>query len=380
MFSLPATALACNIGGWRLATGERVIMEERKEGDPPKILFRGIPESWNPVHVNSIVNLNPASSLIPKISLAFREMPVIANQAAMQNIAQAMSVVCDAWQSMGAIQAVREATENISSSLNLLAERCLAVNSDVIEKLRDTARSLRETTAFLRCCKETNWPIYWDCDRGFEGKVAEIELQYDEGSIDEALRKELVAEAVLSYYDQARVKAIGERWANAQLVGEGQQRLLAEAIGRHIGGDYLAATAILACLSGGLTEKFYWSAFEAGLFSDEELSLVAEVYNVPKPSKTKATARAQVLSLGLCTEEGALYWDAACKYIANIMLASGKDWESLAEENPLRNKICHGEQTNYDTEVHSLKAILAVDLLLRLGAVVEEAAADEDKR
>ena len=72
-----------------------------------------------------------------------------------------------------------------------------------------------------------------------------------------------------------------------------------------------------------------------------------------------------------------MYWDAACKYIADTMLTSEKDWELLADDNPLRNKICHGLQTNYGTEVHSLKAILAVDLLLRLGAIVEEAAVAE---
>lgn len=354
-------------------------MEEREEGEPPKILSVKIPRNWNPVRINSFADLNPVVKLMPKISSSFREVPAIADRAAMQGIAQTMSAVRDAWQSAEALQAAMSATENMRSTLSLLAERCLEINSDVFEKMRDAARRLAETTAFLRCCKETNWPIYWDCDRNFESKVAEIELQYDEGTIDEALRKELVAEAVLAYYDQARVKAIGERWKSAHLVDEGQQKLLAEAIGRHIAGDYLAATALLACLSGGLADKFYWHAFEAGLLSDEKFSLVAEACDVRKPSKTKATARAQVFSLALCTEQGALYWNAACEYLADTMLTSKKDWESLAEDNPLRNKICHGLQTNYGTEVHSLKAILAVDLLLRLGAIVEEAAAAKDE-
>ncbi len=351
------------------------MWKKEKKANPPKILSVKIPPNWNPVRINSAADLNPFSNLIPKISSAFREMPAIVNQAAMQNMTQTMSAVRDAWQSTGAVQAAMRVTENLTPALSLLAERCLEINNDVFEKMRDTVRRLAETTAFLRCCKETNWPIYWDCDRSFENKVAEIELQYDEGTIDEALRKELVTEAILAYYDQARVKAIGARWENARLVDEGQQKLLAEAIERHNAGDYLASTALLACLSGGLAEKFYWYAFEAGLLSDEEFSLVAEACGVRKPSKAKATARVQVFSLALCTEQGALYWNAACEYIANTMLTSKKDWESLAEDNPLRNKICHGLQTNYGTEVHSLKAILAVDLLLRLGAIVEEAAA-----
>lgn len=354
-------------------------MKEREESEPPKILSVKIPSNWNPVRANSVADLNPVSNLIPMISSMFREMPAIVDQAILQGKTQTMDAVRDAWQSMEASQVAMRATENISSTLSLLAKRCLEVNSDVLEKLQDTTRGIIETSAFLRCCKETNWPIYWDCDGGFEGKITEIELRYDDAAIDEALRKELVTEAVLAYYDQARVKAIGARWENARLVDEGQQKLLAEAIERHNAGDYLASTALLACLSGGLAEKFYWYAFEAGLLSDEEFSLVAEACGVRKPSKAKATARVQVFSLALCTEQGALYWNAACEYIANTMLTSKKDWESLAEDNPLRNKICHGLQTNYGTEVHSLKAILAVDLLLRLGAIVEEAAAAKDE-
>lgn len=349
-------------------------MEEREEGEPPKIPSVKIPCSWNPVRINSVADLNPVVKLMPKISSSFRGVAAIVDRAAMQNMTQAMDAVRDAWQSTGVIQAAMQVTENLSPALSLLAERCLEINSDVFEKLRDTTSGLIETTAFLRCCKETKWPIYWDCDRDFEGEIAEIELQYNDGIIDEALRKELVTEAVLAYYDQAKVKAIGARWENACLVDEGQQKLLAEAIERHNAGDYLVSTALLACLSGGLAEKFYWYAFEAGLLSDEELSLMAETCGVRKPSRKKANARAQVFSLALCTEQGALYWSAACEYLADTMLTSKKDWESLAEDNPLRNKICHGLQTNYGTEVHSLKAILAVDLLLRLGAIVEEAA------
>ncbi|MCR2037666.1 hypothetical protein [Adlercreutzia caecimuris] len=352
-------------------------MEEREESNPTQILFEGISGSQNLVRANSVADLNSFGNLTPKLSSMFQEVPAIVNQAAMQRMAQTMSVMHDLWQGSGAVQAAMKAGENLRPVLGMLAERCLEINSGIFDKMRDTARRFAEATAFLRCCKETNWPIYWDCEMDFEGKIAEIELRYCDGIIDEPRRKEMVTEAILAYYDHARMRAIGERWEKVGLVDEGQQRLLSEAIERHVAGDYLASTAILACLSGGLTEKFYWHAFEAGLLPDEELSLVAEAYGVRKPSGARATARAQVFSLGLCTEQGALYWDAACKYIADTMLTSEKDWELLADDNPLRNKICHGLQTNYGTEVHSLKAILAVDLLLRLGAIVEEAAVAE---
>lgn len=345
-------------------------MEEKEES-----ISEGIPKNKNQICIDSVAGLNSISNLMPMLPSMSQELSFRAKQAAMQNVLQPAGVMCDALQSAPAFQIPIQVTENVGLALSSLNEIYLEINRDAFEKMRDATHGLMKTSAFLRCCNETNWPIYWDCDRDFENEVVQIQLQYDDGIIDDIALKEMVSEAVLGYYDRSRVKVLGERWKGACLVNEGQQGLLAEAIERHIKGDYLASTALLACLSGGLTEKFYWHAFEAGLFSEEELSLIAEVHNVKKPSRKKATARAQVFSLGLCTEQGALYWDAACKYIADTMLTSGEDWEPLAEDNPLRNKICHGEQTNYGTEVHSLKAILVVDLLLRLGVIVEEAAA-----
>lgn len=46
--------------------------------------------------------------------------------------------------------------------------------------------------------------------------------------------------------------------------------------------------------------------------------------------------------------------------------------EAIAAHNPLRNKICHGVQTNYGTEEHSLKAILAINLITRLGCAAQQ--------
>ena len=44
--------------------------------------------------------------------------------------------------------------------------------------------------------------------------------------------------------------------------------------------------------------------------------------------------------------------------------------DDLAAHNLLRNKICHGAQTEYGTVEHSLKAILVTDIVIRFGAVI----------
>ena len=50
----------------------------------------------------------------------------------------------------------------------------------------------------------------------------------------------------------------------------------------------------------------------------------------------------------------------------------------LAAHNPLRNKICHGQQTEYGTQEHSLKAILVTDIVIRYGAAILEGQTEDE--
>ena len=52
-------------------------------------------------------------------------------------------------------------------------------------------------------------------------------------------------------------------------------------------------------------------------------------------------------------------------YIKNVTLYSGKDYSHI-EDQPLRNKIGHGDQLNFGTKEHSLKAILTIDMMIQL--------------
>ena len=67
----------------------------------------------------------------------------------------------------------------------------------------------------------------------------------------------------------------------------------------------------------------------------------------------------------------------AVDYIVDVVL-TGKMDDELAARNPLRNKICHGDQTEYDTKEHSLKVILVTDIMIRLGSAVLALQADAE--
>ena len=71
-----------------------------------------------------------------------------------------------------------------------------------------------------------------------------------------------------------------------------------------------------------------------------------------------------ILRLAAMTENAVFYWEAITDYIYNVVLTSHGD--EYRDHNPLRNKICHGDQLDFGTEEKSLKGIFVIDLLLNL--------------
>lgn len=73
-------------------------------------------------------------------------------------------------------------------------------------------------------------------------------------------------------------------------------------------------------------------------------------------------------------DTGELYWEAVSNYLYKTVFSSD-DFSTLdsmyRDHNPLRNKICHGEQMSFGTKEISLKAIFIVNLLLHLKKEIE---------
>ena len=52
------------------------------------------------------------------------------------------------------------------------------------------------------------------------------------------------------------------------------------------------------------------------------------------------------------------------EYLINVVMTSKNKFDS---NQPCRNKICHGEQINFNTKQHALKSILIVGMVIFLG-------------
>lgn len=179
---------------------------------------------------------------------------------------------------------------------------------------------------------------------------------------------ETVNQYAIDYLDPEKIAVILNEWLADDLISNDKKPLLECAINHHLNEDYYASTSILMCLVEDLIEDCD-SEFNALASCNEEgLEYVAKhlgLNNGIVDRRKRGYAKDQLATIAYGVESAIYYWEASAKYIATITLANNPN-EDLYSSNPLRNKICHGSQVNYGTVVHSLKTILAVDLLIRL--------------
>lgn len=224
---------------------------------------------------------------------------------------------------------------------------------------------------------KTNWPMYLVDDAEVCDALDMLSLQ----ATDEEL-KELVAGIAYEYLDSEWLEETRSRWEDHAELISGERGILARALNRHEKGDYEGCVALLMNLLEGLVEKYFPS--EMNKLEDEQAELFdlhAKKLGVGLSHKKNGEPRKltnvkdKVLVMVVLSENGWYTFNYAAEYIVGITFANTMDAD-LASHNPLRNKICHGQQTEYGTLEHSLKAILVTDIVIRYGAAILESQTD----
>lgn len=163
------------------------------------------------------------------------------------------------------------------------------------------------------------------------------------------------------------------RWDNHDELTQGEREILKCALSYYESRDYASCVSMLVCLSGGLLNKYCGEPIKLQGCDVEVFNYFASIHGINsageegKPLPLQA-AKDKVVVLILRSEGGYFVWQAAGGYIVDVFLANRMD-KDIALHNPLRNKICHGIQTNYGTWEHALKSILVTDILIRLGSM-----------
>lgn len=194
---------------------------------------------------------------------------------------------------------------------------------------------------------------------------------------DVAAMRDMVANIAYEHLGTRWLTKTIECWnANEELSGE-EKRLLLSALNRHAEGDYEGCVSLLMGMFEGLLCKYAPAVIELNGKQAELFDEIARFHGLHPshredggPRKLK-NSKDLVLLMLILSENGWNVLQRAVGYIVDVTLTN-KSNKELAAHNPLRNKICHGEQTDFGNLEHSLKAILVTDLVIRIGTPLLE--------
>lgn len=292
------------------------------------------------------------------------------------NVLPAMDAIRE---SMGSISSVLKnlpdytsMVQGMVSALSYLAEATREVACGVdLKAITDAFRPIALKFKRVKILGRTNWPMYLVDD-------AEVCSRLDMLSEDvtDAELRELVSEIAFDTLDDNWLKEIRDRWEDHDELTDCEKRVLNSALNRHEKSDYEGCVALLMNLLEGLIEKYCPSGMkklegeQADQFDRYASKLgVNPSHNKKGEPRKLAYAKDKVLLLVLLSENGLYTFQHAADYIVSVILTNVMDAD-IAAHNPLRNKICHGVQTDFDTLEHSLKAVLVTDIVIRFGAAV----------
>ncbi len=176
--------------------------------------------------------------------------------------------------------------------------------------------------------------------------------------------EEAVREIIFSYCSDDFLKAMEDDWNSCEVISAERKPILSEAMLMHKQGHYYASTSMLMCQVYGVASDIVNLAKKNGLeIDDDEKDFVSEYFEIKREDVDKEKGR--LLQMIVMTESGMMLWNAMAKYLQSEILCSSESKKRWATQ-PLRNKICHGDQLNFGTKEHSLKAILTIDMLIQL--------------
>lgn len=243
--------------------------------------------------------------------------------------------------------------------------------------ISDAVRPIALKAKRVEILGRANWPMYLIDD----AQVCDGLDALSSHANDEELMKavtEIACDALGSdWLDETR-----SRWEGHDELTPGEKGVLKRALRRHEMGDYEGCVALLMNLFEGLIEKYCppevqkLEGEQAEIFDlhASELGLDPS-HNGKGKARRLTNAKDKVLVMVFLSESGWYTFQHAADYIVSITLTNKMNAD-IAEHNPLRNKICHGDQTEYDSKEHSLKAILVADVLIRFGSALLAERAD----
>ena len=214
---------------------------------------------------------------------------------------------------------------------------------------------------YINLLNRLKWPVFLIDDDALRQDILTACATQDD--------EEAVKEIVLAYCSDDFLKTMEDDWNSCEAISAERKPILSEAMLMHKQEHYYASTAMLMCQVYGVASDIVNLAQKSGLEADDKTKdYVSDYFKIKREDVDKEKGR--LMQMTVMTESGLMLWDAMARYLQSEILCSSESKKRWATQ-PLRNKICHGDQLNFGTKEHSLKAILTIDMLIQLAYEIE---------
>ena len=264
-----------------------------------------------------------------------------------------------------ALRSVHAAMQHVAKVVKAATEK-IELNG-IVNAFKPIAIKLNRLSVLTK----TQWPMYL-----VDNSKACDQIDSVPDDVPDEVLKSRVDQIAFECLDEQWLDETRAIWESHEEISKGEMRLLVSALERHRKQDYEGSVSLLMNIFEGLIVKY---APDGKALNEEQEEVfdkfakrhrVDSLYSEGKRRKLR-NIKDKVLLMLVTSENGWLTFDSAINYLIDITLINSMD-NSLAAHNPLRNQICHGKQTEFDTLEHSLKAILVTDLIIRYGGALLE--------
>lgn len=272
------------------------------------------------------------------------------------------------------LEEIFKAADYCDNLIHLFRQSFEALSS-IVQQINSLENSERLNKAFahgayLQNAYEAKWPVFHFYDESFEREFSNVCSQENKEKQNELLLRMTDAYCNGEYWDGRKTV-----WRKSKIVGPARLAIFEEAITLHKFGYYYGATALLSCQIYGVANEVSAYIRRHGLeLTKRRKTHLAEKRGI-KPNDIDKEKGRLLQSTSFLTS-GAFIWYYMYRYLSEEILCSS-DRKERWNTQPLRNKICHGEQTNFGTKEHSLKALLTIDLLMSFSREAELKVAQE---
>lgn len=241
---------------------------------------------------------------------------------------------------------------------NHIAELVASIDfTSILKKISEAIIPLQ----YIALLEQLKWPVFLIDDDALRQDILTACATHED--------EEAVREIIFSYCSDNFLKTMEDDWNSCEAISAERKPILSEAMLMHKQGHYYASTSMLMCQVYGVASDIIDLAKKNGLEIDEkEKDFVSEYFEIRREDVDKEKGR--LIQMTVMTESGIMLWNAMAKYLQSEILCSSESKKRWATQ-PLRNKICHGDQLNFGTKEHSIKAILTIDMLIQLAYEIE---------